>query len=360
MPSTSRWNIPIPVTSIPSYLFTSPTAELSPEPLLIDTKRPHDKFLSLHTLREWSKRLAAGLVKNGLQPGDRVVLISGNSIFYPVIAIGVIMAGGVFSSANPGFTQRELTYHLKNSEASFLFSGRAQLSVALEGAKQAGLAKDRVFLFGDLSPDPALPDPAIESQEEQALHQHWKNILATPAAGNEFKWEAVTGKDQAQRTVILIYSSGTTGLPKGVELSHYNIVANMCQLTYLYSLDPRSAPSGKPRTLGFLPMYHALGLVYYCFVAPKRSLQVYLMDRYNRQQTLDNFERFQINEQVMVPPIMVDIAKNSDPEDARRKMRSLQKAGVGAAPLGTEAMELFERLLPDPSMRVRQGWGMSE
>lgn len=360
MPSSSRWRIPIPVTSIPSFLFTSPTAVLSSEPVFIDTKRPHDKFLSLYTFREWSKRFAAGLIAKGLQPGDRVVLFSGNSIFYPVIAMGTIMAGGVFSSANPAFTPRELAYHLKNTEASFLFSVGPNMPIALASAEQAGLSKNRVFLFGDLSTDPGVSSPTIEAQGGKHTQQHWKSMLSAPEVGRSFKWDELEHKSQANKTVILIYSSGTTGLPKGVEISHYNVIANMCQLVHLYSLDARFAPNSQPRTLGFLPMYHALGLIYYCFVAPKRKLKVFLMDRYNLHQTLQNFERFQINEQIMVPPIMVDIAKNSDAKDARQKLRSLQKVGVGAAPLGTEAMELFESLLPDPSMRVRQAWGMSE
>lgn len=359
MPTKSRWEIPIPRHSLPSFLFTSPTAVLSKKPIFIDTKQPNTQFFSLHTLREWSKRLAAGLMAAGLRSGDRVVLFSGNTIFYPVVAMGVIMAGGVFSSANPTYTPRELAFQLQDADASFLLSARPNMEKAMKAVELAGLNKERVFLFEDVSLDGATVEQHISVDSDVDFH-HWRCLLASPEIGKVFEWETSETVEVADRTIILIYSSGTTGLPKGVELTHYNIIANMCQLSYVHNLDDRFATSSHPKVLGFLPMYHALGLVYYGFVAPKRGLQVYLMDRYELYEAMNNIQRFRITELIMVPPIIIGMAKALSWKSLQYDLSSVNRVLCGAAPSGVEVARLFERMLPDRSVKVRQAWGMSE
>src|SRR6266498_2669731 len=97
MPNKSRWSAPIPTTYLPSFVFSSPNGPLShnDNPVFVDCIRPHSHYFTFHTYREWSKRLSAGLGKAGLKPGDRALLYSGNSIFTPVVIMGVIMVGGI-------------------------------------------------------------------------------------------------------------------------------------------------------------------------------------------------------------------------------------------------------------------------
>lgn len=357
MPIKSRWEIPIPTTSLPTFLFTSSNAPLSTYPIFIDAKHPETRFLSLHTFREWSKRLAAGLQAAGLRSGDRVILFSGNTIFYPVVVMGVIMAGGVFSSANPAYTPRELAYQLQNADASFLLFAKANMENATKAAELAGLSKERIFVFEDPPIDENL---SFQGDEKRNLPQSWKHLLAPPEIGRAFTWDALNTFEDANRTVILIYSSGTTGLPKGVELTHYNMIANVCQLFHVHNLDARFAPSSHPKTLGFLPMYHALGLIYYGFVAPKRELQVYLMERYELYESMNNVQRFRITELVMVPPMLVGMAKAPRSRSLQYDFSSVNKILCGAAPAGIEVSKLFEELLPNGLIKVRQAWGMSE
>lgn len=97
MPWKSHYTTDIPQTDLASYVFGSPTKPLPDTPILLDAAHPNDYWLSHQTYRLWCKRIAAGLRKNGLQPGDRVLLFSGNTLFFPCVFMGVIMAGGVFT-----------------------------------------------------------------------------------------------------------------------------------------------------------------------------------------------------------------------------------------------------------------------
>ena len=350
MPYKSRWTVSIPVTSLPSFVFTSPTAPLPEKPVFIDCKRPDTHYLTLHTFREWSKRVAAGLVAAGLKPGDRVLLFSGNSIFFPVVVMGVIMAGGIFTSANPAFLPRELAHQLRDADVHFLLAGEAYLKTALEGARLAGLRRDQVFIF-----DKA---PFDGHGEDKDGIRHWEQLIASPEVGRRYVWEDCTTREQADRTIILLYSSGTTGLPKGVEATHYNIVANTCQLRHLERLDPRC--SQDRRGLCFLPMYHGLGLVYFALVAPKTGLRVYLMERFELLHMMEALERFRISELLAVPPVVVAMAKHPLVKGGRFDLSSIRKVTCGAAPLGREISEQFEQLWPDGSLKINQAWGMSE
>lgn len=85
----SRWNNSIPEGSLQKYVFGSSSGRLSDKPLYLDPERPDTHFLTVNDYRDWSKRLALGLQRAGLQPGDRVLLFSGNNLFFPVVFMGV-------------------------------------------------------------------------------------------------------------------------------------------------------------------------------------------------------------------------------------------------------------------------------
>src|SRR4051794_11279170 len=120
MPIRSRFSTPIPQTSVPTWLFKSPYGELPTSPLIHCAENPDHFNFSLATYRLWSQRFAAGLQNAGLQPGDRVMLFSTNSIFFPIVFMGVLMSGGIFTGANPGFSVRELEHQLIDADCSFL------------------------------------------------------------------------------------------------------------------------------------------------------------------------------------------------------------------------------------------------
>lgn len=220
MPWKSRWNVDIPQVSLPTYVFGSPSAALPETPLLLDAEKPDKYHLSATDLRQWCKRFAAGLQKAGLKSGDRVLLFSGNTLFFPVVFLGTIMAGGVFTGANPTYVARELAYQLQDSGAKFLICAEASLDTGIEAADAAGISHDRVFVFDN---GYATFDNIGKGRGDV---RHWTKLLTSSAESRDFAWEELSSKEELNRTICLNYSSGTTGVPKGVMITHRNYVSN--------------------------------------------------------------------------------------------------------------------------------------
>jgi acyl-CoA synthetase (AMP-forming)/AMP-acid ligase II len=198
----------------------------------MDARSPDKHYLSAATFRLWCQRFAAGLLAAGLQKGERVLLFSGNTIFFPVVIVGTIMAGGIFTGANPTYVPRELAYQLKDSGARFLITADSSLDTALEAARQIGMDESRIFLFDD----------GIATCEGQGQGrgrvQHWTALVADEVTGKAFKWKELSPTELRNTTVTLNYSSGTTGVPKGVEITHRNYVSNAVQMEFQTRLDP--------------------------------------------------------------------------------------------------------------------------
>ncbi|KAJ5651604.1 uncharacterized protein N7484_005327 [Penicillium longicatenatum] len=349
MPFSSRWSLDIPDISIPSFIFGSSSAAILPDkgPLFIDAKRPDINFTH-HSYREFAKRLAVGLIDAGLKTGDRVMLFSGNHIFSPIVIMGTVMAGGVYNSTNPGYMPHEVAYQLKTCQPTFLLVADNCLERALKGADMVGFNKKQIYQFGD-----------PQSKTDSSIRS-WAQLIASPERGAKYQWEELNTPESSTRTAILIFSSGTTGLPKGVEISHRNLVANVSQLLKMQTLS-NSAPDPssvwRRRGLCCLPMYHALGLTFYNFVAPKGDIQVYIMERYKLDDVLQHIQDYKISELVMVPPMVLGFAKH--PQITKYDLKSVRKVMVGAAPLGIELTAQFESIW-NGDVRIRQVWGMSE
>ncbi|KAI1272446.1 AMP-binding enzyme [Xylaria sp. FL0933] len=346
----SRWETPIPKCSLPKWVFGSSFDPLPDSPQFIDPDNPETRIITRAGYRLWSKRVALGLQRAGLKAGDRVLLFSGNNIFFPTIFMGTIMAGGIFSGANPNFVARELAYQLKDSGAYILIASDASMEIAMEAAEQAGLPKSRVYSFDAT---------AMDKQKGKARlgSQHWTQLLASETDAAKFDW--FEPADPKTTTLCLNYSSGTTGVPKGVELSHYSYVANGVHVKYVEDLDPEVTEKRKTqRQLCFLPCYHGYGQTYFLSNFPQSGVPVYIMSAFNFEKMLQHIQRYRITHIVAVPPIIVMLAKN--PLSRKYDLSSVQSMGSGAAPLGLEVSDEVAKLWPPGAMTVRQGWGMTE
>lgn len=228
MPINSRWKIPIETCSLQTFLFNSPTAPLPEKVAFYDAERASTHFLTFEDVRLWSLRFAAGLRKAGLQPGDRVLVFSGNNLFYPSAFLGILMAGGIFTGANPTYVTRELAYQLKDSDAKFLLCADASLESGIEAAQSIGMGKERVFRFDEL---------LIDGTGTSRLGvKNWNTLFESESVGRNFKW--YEPQDTKTALCCLNYSSGTTGVPKGVMITHYNYIANAVQFAHRAELDP--------------------------------------------------------------------------------------------------------------------------
>lgn len=180
------------------------------------------------------------------QKNDVVAIFSANNIDMPPVIWGAMWAGGIVSTANPGYTVEELAFQLKDCGAKAVVTQRPFQSVAIEAAKRAGIPQDRIILIGDER------DPSMKLKHFTQI----RNLAGTSRYRR-------TKTDPKKDIAFLVYSSGTTGLPKGVMLTHENIVSNMLMLKAGEggNLSWKGGKDGEgDKMIGFLPFFHIYGI----------------------------------------------------------------------------------------------------
>jgi 4-coumarate--CoA ligase len=353
----SRWSVSIPQVSLPTFIFDSPTAQLPATPAFISAQEPEKHSISINDYRLYSQRLASGLLRSGIQPGDRVLLFSGNTLFFPSVIMGVIMAGAVFTGANPTYVARELGYQLKDSGARYLICAEGSLDTGLEAAKLANLPISNIYIFDDGIA--TFEGRTVEKETPEGTIKHWTTLLDSEDKGRAYHWPDLRSEEELDRIVALNYSSGTTGVAKGVMITHKNYVANCLQQIHIsQQVDDYEGKRSRQRGLCFLPMYHAMAQAVFCFNSPKQRIPVYMMPKFDFLEMLQCVQKFRITDLTLVPPVVVAMAKH--PATKKFDLSSIERVGSGAAPLGREVCEEFEKLWPNGQVNVRQGWGMTE
>jgi acyl-CoA synthetase (AMP-forming)/AMP-acid ligase II len=283
---------------------------------------------SFGELKERILRAAGGLAARGFGKGDVFAIYSPNTIDYPVAFHGAAHAGGVVTTANPTYTSEELSAQLRDCSARFLLTVGPLLEKARDAAKRVGVAE--VFTF----------DGAAGS---------------TPFAELLTAAELERGPriDPAKDVVALPYSSGTTGVSKGVMLTHRNLVANMVQLA---GTRGRCASLSHDDTvIAVLPFFHIYGLVVVMNYGLWKRAKLVVLPRFDLEQFLGAMSDHRVTYAYLVPPIMVALAKH--PLVAQYDLSSLEGILSGAAPLGAEVAEAVERRL---GCTVAQGYGLTE
>lgn len=243
-----------------------------------------------------------------------------------------------------------------SSGSKALFTCLPLLPIAIEAAANSGIPKNRVYLL-------ALPNEATgglssppECKTVDQLIEDGRKLQPL----EKLQWQKGDG---ARKTAFLCYSSGTSGLPKGVMISHRNVISNVLQIAAFEKphRDSKQDPGSKyPKTevaLGLLPQSHIYALVVICHATTYRGDQVINLPKFEIQQFLNSIQRFKINTLCLVPPIIILMAKNKAALD-KFDLRSVEAIFTGAAPLGAETAEELQSQYP--SWKIRQGYGLTE
>ena len=280
-------------------------------------------------LRDSIRRLGGGLRERGIGPGTTSALLAPN---IPSYAVAVALAGAAVTTINPTYGEQEIRFQLNDAGASHMFTTAMFLPVALAAA--GGTAVNEIVLMDSGNGAPGAPAGAATVTAMQSL------------LGQPIDQVPV---DYAEHVVVLPYSSGTTGLPKGVMLTHRNLVANVAQA--LGVLTPASGEAA----LAALPFFHIYGMQVLMNMLLAAGVKVVTMPRFDMVAALELVQRERITRFFAVPPMVLGLAKHPAVDDY--DLSSLRQVFSGAAPLGADlAAEAEARV----GCGVVQGYGMTE
>lgn len=296
-------------------------------------------------------RHSYGIGANGPNK-DVVTVMSYGSIMIPTAFFGVIAAGGVYSAASPSSTVSELARQISIGKSNLVICSEEHIQVAKEAAKQCDVSLDRVLV--------------LSSSPERKLESLGTGINAV--SSNRLPWTTITDRTALKNSLItILWSSGTTGLPKGVMLSHENLVAE----TYITALSGRAWAEAEVakgtftpveyRALAHLPISHIAGLFGY-FISPiYAGGTVIWMQRYRWDDLLKYMKQYKITAFYTVPSIWLRIAKSKEITD---HFAYVEGAATGAAPmdgvLQTAASGRLASADKTKTVSVGQTWGLSE
>ncbi|KAM7205962.1 hypothetical protein V8F33_000792 [Rhypophila sp. PSN 637] len=298
--------------------------------------------------------LARGLsAHTGWQPNegvawDKVVgIFCVNTIDYIPLCYATHRLNGIPSLANMAYSAQELTHQLTSSSIRVLFTCQSLLPVALQAADAAGLPRSNIFLVPQPTDKLPLPSGFKTTDDLLTLGRNTHGLEA-------LRWS----KGQARRQpAFLCYSSGTSGLPKAVMISHYNVIANAIQTTTYESVGRKAKGVVTQVMLGLLPMSHIYSLVLICHTSVCRGDNVVILPKFELDTFLGAIQRFKIEQLTVVPPIIVRLL--AEREKCRQfDLSSVRLVYCGAAPLGKQTIE--ELLKIYPSWTLGQGYGMTE
>jgi acyl-CoA synthetase (AMP-forming)/AMP-acid ligase II len=320
--------VQIPTTSVYDYLFSDLSDTDAARVALIDTHSGDQ--LTYGEMLARIDAFAGALADRGVGVGDVVGLLAPNSSAFAIAFHGILRAGATATTINALFTAKDVAKQLTDSQATMLVTVTPLLAQAAEGAAAVGLADDRLIVLDG-------PGAAVDG------HPNATELLGPGLAPPEVNF------DPATHLAVLPYSSGTTGNPKGVMLTHRNLVANVAQIR------PVQGMTADDRILAVLPFFHIYGMTVLLNAALHARAALVIMPSFDLTQFLANIAGHKCTFAFIAPPVAVALAKH--PLIDEYDLSSLRGIMSGAAPLDAElGHAVAERL----GCAVVQGYGMSE
>jgi long-chain acyl-CoA synthetase len=292
------------------------SAESDPEHVAI---KLDDVELTYAALDGASAHLAGLLAEHGFQRGDRVGIMLPNVPYFPVVYYGVLRAGGIVVPMNVLLKKREVAYYLSDSGAKLLFAWHGFAEDAQAGAEQSGA-------------ECLLVEPGEFEQQAGA---------ATPDTG--------VADTADEDTAVLLYTSGTTGQPKGAELTHANLTLNARGSAALFDLGREGI------TLGALPLFHSFGQTCGLNATISDGGTLTLLPRFDPGKALEIIERDKVNVFQGVPTMYGAMLHHPDRE--RYDVSSVRLCSSGGSAMPVELLRGFEE---EFGCKILEGYGLSE
>jgi acyl-CoA synthetase (AMP-forming)/AMP-acid ligase II len=269
------------------------------------------------------QRLAAGLHARGFHKGDVLAIMSPNLPEYPIAFHGVATAGGVNTTLNPTYTADEIAFQLNDSRARLLLTVPPLVGKAQEAAAKSKV--EEILVFGEAEGAVAFESLLIDGDPPEVKVNPAEDVVALP------------------------YSSGTTGFSKGVMLTHRNLVANLVQTTTCLRI------AEDEKLMAFLPFFHIYGMTVIMNTGLYSGATLVTMQRFELEPCLRAVQEHRVTRFFLVPPIVVQLAKN--PIVEKYDLSSIQRAFSGAAPLDADTAAAVARRI---GCRLSQGYGLTE
>lgn len=342
---------------------------IRPEPLYAYLDRTASKFgdrpayiffgarISYRTLGDHSDRLAKALREFGVSKGDVVALYMPNHPAFAIAYYAALKIGAVVTPMNPLYTPREVAYQAKDSGAKVLVTMDVQYD-KVKGALAEGAKFEKIVVADITDYMPPLIRPIARARIKPPKVPYGGGVVKY---ADLLKYERETSRasiNPVEDVAALMYTGGTTGIPKGAEITHANISANLQQIKPFYDLTraKRGVPADAPLVLvGVLPWYHIYGQVTVMHYAIYDGDTVIVYPRPDLRAMMKDIEKYKASVLHGVPTLFNMIINS--PDVRRYNLRSLTFCISGAAPLPVEVAKKFEEITGTP---LREGYGMTE
>ena len=322
---------------IPIHKVLEDTAKRLPD-------RPAFLYPKKITFKKFQEKVEifATVLKNlGVKKGDRVALYSPNSIQWEISFFGLETVGAILVPMNPQFKETEVEYELNDSGAETIIVSHTEYPyVAAVKAK----TKIKNIIVIESEEKPVIPNGTIG----------WSDIMMKtepdpPECDFNVKEDLAT----------LVYTSGTTGLPKGTMLTHYNLVSNIVQISQTFELSELDV------AIIVLPLYHIYGLNVGMNQATLLGFAQVVTPRFNVIEFCELIEKYRVTHSLCVPPIFLEVVRHLEkPNIKGYDWADLKIFNNGAAPIPLELLERFDKLAKEKcnakEVTVQHGWGLTE
>ena len=315
----SKVSIPIPAIGIPDFVFKPRDVPLPESPLFISAE-DSERFLSLSSYRDWSCRLAVGLKAYGVNVGDRVFLASRNTIYNTVVFMGAIMAGAIFVGFQATYSIEDMAKQLEQVDPKVILAAEDFMPKILKASEVASRRCEKVFLF----------DQRVHGSTSAS---HWTKLVADKETARDFTWESLNSRDAAMRTASLMYTSGSTGFPKGVEHSHYGIIASMVQARRTLAVVPGLNDGNSSAPLCYLSMSQVVAQVAACVHYPSLNQPIIVANRSDFASVIEYISKLQTTSLIINPSFLVAMNKRPEMRERMEEISSLRSLALTGSPV---------------------------